>query len=149
MEKFGARAEWRDVLQEKMRGRGGSSCRFERIYFIFCGRCNTGGTPSGWACFMVSPFPSIVEEVLFLRGRGTIACSPRAHLKAEHSELYNNKHLHIVSETSNPIVNLHRQVVRPVPISHDRIQGIQLSANWAQILTVAPIGQTNYLDLPF
>ena len=29
MEKFGARAERRNILQEKLRGRGGSSCRFE------------------------------------------------------------------------------------------------------------------------
>ena len=29
---------------------------------------------------MISPFPSIVEEALFLRGRGIIARSLRAHL---------------------------------------------------------------------
>ena len=28
--KFGARAELRNILQEKLRGRGGSSCRFDR-----------------------------------------------------------------------------------------------------------------------
>ena len=30
-EKFGARADLRNVLQEKLRGRGGSSCRFDRL----------------------------------------------------------------------------------------------------------------------
>ena len=29
-EKFGARSELRNVLREKMRGKGGSSCRFDR-----------------------------------------------------------------------------------------------------------------------
>ena len=33
-----------------------------------------------WDYVMVSPFPSIVEEALFLRGRGIIARSLRAHL---------------------------------------------------------------------
>ena len=36
--------------------------------------------PPGSACVMVSPFPSIVEEALFLRERGIIARSLRAHL---------------------------------------------------------------------
>ena len=35
--------------------------------------------PSGWACGMVSRFSSVVEEALFLRGRGIIARSVRAH----------------------------------------------------------------------
>ena len=38
-EKFGASAELRNVLQEKLRGGGGSSCRFDRkigkIFFFF------------------------------------------------------------------------------------------------------------------
>ena len=29
MEKFGAEAELRNMLQEKLRGKGGSSCRFD------------------------------------------------------------------------------------------------------------------------
>ena len=33
-EKFGARAEIRNVLQEKLTGRGGSSCRFDRFRFF-------------------------------------------------------------------------------------------------------------------
>ena len=49
-EKFGAKAELRNILQEKkkMRGRGGSSYRFDRKIgkkSFFCGQCNTGLTP--------------------------------------------------------------------------------------------------------
>ena len=48
-EKFGARAELWSVVQEKLRGRGGSSCRFGRkigIFFFFCRQCNTGEQPA-------------------------------------------------------------------------------------------------------
>ena len=46
MEKFRARAQLRNILQEKVRGRGGSSCRFDRRFRktkSYCGHCNTGG----------------------------------------------------------------------------------------------------------
>ena len=44
-EKLGARAELPNALQEKLRCRGGSSCRFDHKIGIFfsCGQCNTGG----------------------------------------------------------------------------------------------------------
>ena len=50
-EKFGARAELRNVLQEKLRGRGGSSCRFDRKsakkFFLWAmhHRCVTNPNP--------------------------------------------------------------------------------------------------------
>ena len=41
---YDSRAELRNVLQEKWRCRGGSSCRFDRkVGIFFCGQCNTGG----------------------------------------------------------------------------------------------------------
>ena len=47
---FGAEAELWSVLQEKLRDRGGSSCRFDRKIgnsFFSCGQCNTGAaTPT-------------------------------------------------------------------------------------------------------
>ena len=49
MEKFGSRAERRNILQEKLRGRGGSSCRFEHRFGKKkkkCEHCNTGEDPS-------------------------------------------------------------------------------------------------------
>ena len=41
MEKFGARAELRSVLQEKLRGRDGSSCRFDCLDYYFLGSTAT------------------------------------------------------------------------------------------------------------
>ena len=37
MEKFGAGAELRNTIQKKMRGRGGSSCRFDCSHLFFVG----------------------------------------------------------------------------------------------------------------
>ena len=42
-EKSGARAELRDIVKEKLGGRGGSSCRFDCLNSFFRGHCNTGG----------------------------------------------------------------------------------------------------------
>ena len=61
--KFGARrAELRNILQGKWRGRGGSSCRFDhrvRVLFLFCGQCNTGDHTHTQLHlpFFVLPFP--------------------------------------------------------------------------------------------
>ena len=64
MEKFGARANLRNTPGTwyptgKNRGRGASSCRFDRrfSFFLFCGPCNTGD----------QPFPA-KKEHLFNRG---------------------------------------------------------------------------------
>ena len=48
MEKFGARAELRYILQEKLRGRGANIWRFDSRFVFFggggnCRQCNTGG----------------------------------------------------------------------------------------------------------
>ena len=42
MEEFGAWAEVWNILQEQLRGRGGSSYRFDCLLLCFCGHCNTG-----------------------------------------------------------------------------------------------------------
>ena len=52
-EKFGARAELLNVLQEKNMSRCGSNCQVDRLRFFFCGQCNTGGYSLGGADFFV------------------------------------------------------------------------------------------------
>ena len=44
----------------------------------------------GIPCVMVSPFPSVVEEALLLRGRGILARSLRAHLSGAFEANDNN-----------------------------------------------------------
>ena len=54
MEKFGARAELRNIRHEKLRGRGGSSCRFGRRFGkkSFEGHCNTTSGSSSVLCLV-------------------------------------------------------------------------------------------------
>ena len=54
--------------------------------------------PSGWACVMAYPFPSIVQEAIFLQGGGIIARSLRAHLSGVFGANNHNTYIHIVSE---------------------------------------------------
>ena len=67
MEKFGARAELRNILQEKLRGRGANIWRFDSRFVFFGGGGAIVGNATQGACTCLFVFQLVVKRVLTLQ----------------------------------------------------------------------------------